>query len=758
MGPDIAREWSIEQGISAVGRRPSNQVVLTDPSVSRQHFSIRAVDEQFSLINHSASQGTYVNGMRVDGELQLNHADQIQVGGTVLVFHVQELETGTAFSTDESAPDAIPIPAQSDAMPISGPSGPMPAATEDEFDAVADPLQASLIGLADQAAQGQGAADSRLNEQIRLIHEIGQQLVAELDLKALFAMILEKVFTLIPVDTGHVLLFDPKARQVDTVAVRNSDGSTTPTDQKPSRSLVLFSVRNRKGVLSADTQSDERFSEELSIISRGIKSAMCVPMLYQEETLGVIYVDNYMSGYTFTQDDLNLLAILANQAAIAVRNAKLLRQIVSEETKRNNLARYLAPQLVETIADEDHKLELGGKLVNAAIMETDIRGFTALSEPMAPGDVVHMLNTYFTEMTEIVFETKGTMDKYVGDALLAAWGSPVPDPEASVNALRAAVKMQRRLPDIHFSMGKPFQIGIGLHYGEVLHGNLGSEKIMQYTVIGDTVNTAARLCDRAAPGKILMSKAFMDSLGRAIPTVELEPMQFKGKSEPMRVFEFCSPQEQPSDPGISTPTPIAGHLDGIADATPTPSPATPAPVAVTAKMQMPIIPQGETPEPDATDPAGTMRPIPEETAPPEVDTNPPQQEDMPKEDAPIETAIETVPLKPSPDETKPPLELDSIEVEPNVDAPPAPATIAPANPPEAATPTEPLADTDTSTDTDTSPAPEDSQHPAPTASSDDPIPTAPLNPPLEPPLSPQLSPPLNPTVNPTPDPESTPSA
>lgn len=535
-GPDYPKEWEIETGISPAGRRPVNSIVLSDPSVSRQHFSIRMMDDQVSIINHSATQGTYVNGIKVDGELQLNHEDQIRVGETTLVFNTAEAAHESGFSTSDIR-DNQPLPGLGGPPPDPSQATAAAAPEEESYEAVANPLEASIVGLAGMASDSSEGLE--VQKRLRLINDIGQQLVAQLDLRELFSLILEKVFELIPVDSGHVLLFDPKKRRVETVAIRNADGSTAPTEHTPSKSLVLFAVRERKAVLSADTQADDRFSAQVSIISRGIKSAMCVPMLYQDETLGVIYVDNYESGYTFNRGDLDLLSILSNQAAVAVRNAKLLQQLLTEEAKRSNLSRYLSPQIVDTVSQENYNLELGGKKVQAAILESDIRGFTSLSEGMDPADVVSMLNTYFSEMTEIVFDTKGTLDKYIGDALLAAWGSPVPDAEASINALRAAVMMQGRLPEITFPQGGAFAIGIGLHYGDVLHGNLGSEKIMQYTVIGDTVNTAARLCDKCKAGKILMSDKFVESLGREVPLTELEPMQFKGKSEPMKVFEFA---------------------------------------------------------------------------------------------------------------------------------------------------------------------------------------------------------------------------
>src|SRR5690606_27547209 len=121
-----------------------------------------------------------------------------------------------------------------------------------------------IVGLAGMAADSiQG---EHVQKQLRMINDIGQQLVSQLDIRALFSLILEKVFDLIPVDTGHVLLFDAKAKRVETVAIRNADGTTTSSQHQPSKSLVLFAVRERKAVLSADTQADERFSAQMSII------------------------------------------------------------------------------------------------------------------------------------------------------------------------------------------------------------------------------------------------------------------------------------------------------------------------------------------------------------------------------------------------------------------------------------------------------------------------------------------------------------
>lgn len=523
-------EYGVFDGETTVGRQRGNAIVVADPKVSRSQFSIIIAGNTAMLLNHSKTHGTFVNGMRVDENIQLDDRDQIKIGDTMLTFYLSD--PGTALDPDDGG-EGFPGENEegSDHISVNEPDD----KSSEDFFAVADPKASSMEQLADETTDA--VRLKRIYEQMVLIQEIGQQLVAELSLSDLFSLILKKVFTLLRVDTGAVLLFDPVHKRVVPVAVHNREGVAPTSELKVSRSMVQFAVRNRVGVLSADTQSDERFHEQMSIIARGIRSALCVPMIFQDDILGVIYIDNVITDYAFSKDDLTLLSIVANQAAIAVRNAKLCEQIVTEETKRANLSRFLTPQLVERIAREDIEVGLGGKQVKAAILFSDIRGFTSLSEAMPPTAVVAMLNAYFSEMTEIIFQYLGTLDKYVGDAIIAAFGSPVLDDHACMNALRCAAIMQDRIPHLNLQ-GHSLQVGIGLHYGEVIHGNVGSERIMQYTVIGDTVNTASRLCSQAKGGQIIMSPAFYENLGTEVEVEALEAVKLKGKAEPMPLFAF----------------------------------------------------------------------------------------------------------------------------------------------------------------------------------------------------------------------------
>lgn len=555
-GDQDIREWDLEFGENSVGRQRSNNIVISDPRVSRRHFTIFVDEHQVVLISQSTTQATYVNGIRIQDRIGLDDGDQIKLGEFLLGYYASDRSAREARLSHTNEPYDL----SGHEISVAGP----PAGDEANFEVIAKIKSSEISDFGD--GESDSKKMSKLYRRLVLIQEIGQQLVAELDLKALFSMILEKIFSLLTVDTGVVLLFEAANRRVIPVAVRDAQGASDGTKMNISRSLVQFAVHNRVGVLSADTKKDERFHEEMSIIHRGINSAMCVPFIHQDEILGVIYVENSESLYTFTEEDLSLLTILANQAAVAVRNAKLCKQVLSEENKRNNLSRYLTPQLVESITKDEVALTLGGKQVRCAILFSDIRGFTSLSEKLAPDAVVTMLNEYFTAMTDIIFKYNGTLDKYVGDAVIAAFGSPVSDDDACLNALRCSVEMLNRLGETSFG-GMNFEVGIGLHFGEVIHGNVGSERIMQYTVIGDTVNTASRLCGGAPGDKILMSREFVDGVGRDFPIHELDPVKLKGKSESIPLFEFAGKlkhledAEIPPPPAGATPLPATAAAD-----------------------------------------------------------------------------------------------------------------------------------------------------------------------------------------------------
>jgi adenylate cyclase len=262
-----------------------------------------------------------------------------------------------------------------------------------------------------------------------------------------------------------------------------------------------------------DSGEESRLTD--SIIGHGTQCAMYVPLIWQEQVLGVVYVDNFITNDAFDVDDLRLLMAMASQAAMFVKNHNLQEELRHQEVIRSNLLRQFSPQVaghLEGMMKDRGDLGLGGDRVEpVTILASDVRGFTALSAKMDPKDVMDMLNQLFGACIPIIFRYNGTVDKYIGDGLLAVFGSPNPDPEGQQweNAVRAALDMQHaiyRLGKKWRSMDLPvYQIGIGVHTGAVLQGFIGSREQMEFTVIGNTVNQASRYCDGAGKGEVVIS-------------------------------------------------------------------------------------------------------------------------------------------------------------------------------------------------------------------------------------------------------------
>jgi adenylate cyclase len=185
-------------------------------------------------------------------------------------------------------------------------------------------------------------------------------------------------------------------------------------------------------------------------------------------------------------------------------------------------------------------VKLGGEKRQVAVLFSDIRNFTALSESMTPDDIASLLTEYFTEMVECVFRNGGTLDKFIGDAVMAQWGAPIGEVDDADRAIRAAIEMMEELEKLNAkwrAAGRPeIAIGIGLNYGEAFAGNIGSERRLEFTVIGDTVNTASRLCSAADGGEILLSDEFRRALRDAPPIEERPAMDLKGKSQRVPLY------------------------------------------------------------------------------------------------------------------------------------------------------------------------------------------------------------------------------
>lgn len=350
---------------------------------------------------------------------------------------------------------------------------------------------------------------------MNLLYELPLQFAAERDEKALYNLILNRVVDLIPgALRGALLIYEPASGKL---ALRAS----IPSDNPPiSRTLIKRAISEGNGFIWSAEDEEQDLSKSMQRI--GVRTGMYVPLLWQGKPMGVLCVDNAERLAVFRKEDLQFMVAVASYAAAAVANQHLQDDLALKNRTMEHLLANFSPKLRSTLLRkaQEGQLKPGGQKSQVTILLSDLRGFTRVSTGLQSEAVVEMLNDYFSALVEVVFQYDGTVDKFMGDAILAVFGSPEIDPDHAMKAVRAAIAMQEATEKVNLrrkAAGLPFcELGVGLHTGEVLHGFIGAQERLEYTVIGDTVNKASRYCDGAKGGEIVFSPELFDVLGGAV--------------------------------------------------------------------------------------------------------------------------------------------------------------------------------------------------------------------------------------------------
>jgi adenylate cyclase len=313
-----------------------------------------------------------------------------------------------------------------------------------------------------------------------------------------------------------------------------------------SQSIAWHAFKEGQMVNTEDATKDERFMTQESVISYAIGSVLCVPLVSKEkEKTGIIYLDNPVTHKKFDRDDIEFMISFSNQAALAIENAQLYAQIKEEERIRDRLQRFFSPNVVHRIMSDEKTVSLGGESRAATILFSDIRGYTSLTERIHVLTSVEILNDFLSSMSEEIFLHEGTLDKYIGDCVMAIFGAPMSHEDDALRAIKAAIGMKKRVGQLKeqwhdkldVSIRELFEIGIGIHTGEVIAGNIGSIKRMEYTVVGTAVNLASRLENAAKPGQILISRSTYACAREFIEVKKLPPLELKNISRPVEIYE-----------------------------------------------------------------------------------------------------------------------------------------------------------------------------------------------------------------------------
>ena len=539
--------WEIDlkpKNTYTIGRAKDNDIILNDQRVSRHHAHIRADETHFTLIDGYFIAGELrrsVNKVFVNGapflEKILEIGDQITIGGTNLEFR----QTNPLPDVTEITP-VVPEKINFDDQPLGH--------TQMLISASEIIGKHSNISIESNLATPEEIKDLRRKAQIlELLYEMSKTLGTVFDLKEIFVKATDLIFRGTPAERVVALLADETidGRILDyslqPIAVKARDAQLESLTEKLtiSRTITQKVMREKVALLSQDARSDAQFSGSESIVSQGVRSTICAPLITESDIHGVVYADRLDPFASFSQEDLELISAVAAQTAVTVETIKAHKRLARQEISRANYSRFMPEYVVKQLLEKPDSFRLGGINQTITVLFADIRGFTSLSEHENPEKVVRLLNSYFTAMSEIIFEFGGTLDKYIGDGLMAIFGAPTATPNDPQNALRTAVAMQKRLLILNKELreaGFPdVQIGIGLHTGEATIGYIGSEKRSEYTAIGDTVNLAARLESNALPGQILISDATAKLCENLFPMIAHEPLTVKNRLQPVSLFE-----------------------------------------------------------------------------------------------------------------------------------------------------------------------------------------------------------------------------
>ena len=531
-----------------IGRGKDNDIVLSDHTVSRNHARIMKTKEGYLLSDFGSFNGTKVNEKSIQSAL-LKHDDQIKIGLTKLMFLTREKET---FSPE----DSVVLTTESDyekGQQIVN-SSPQPGYTGSQellisVETQEEPKKRDLSAPSGEAEQRPGTKTEltsleRSNKVLFVLYEISRQLNSIHDLDELLKKIMDLIFIVIDADYGFLILTGSEGEDelIPVVVKYKEDQLRDKRGLRASRTIINKVISDKVALLTSNAMTDSRLEHGKSLFIQKIRSAMCVPLLKKDDIIGVIQVDSIRLDNQFTQDDLELLKAIGSQMAMIIEQASLNEQIREEERMRNRLERFHSPQVIEMIFKGDQETKdniMEPKDLTATILFTDIIGFTRLSEQMPPREINMLLNEYFSRMTDIVFKYDGTLDKYIGDGLMAVFGAPMEKEDDPERALRAAQEMRRELAEMRDNSGseRRINIRIGINTGRVVAGNIGSPKRMDYSVIGDPVNIASRLESIAQPNQILIGEETYRLVKGKFEINRVGPKMVKGKSAEIMVYE-----------------------------------------------------------------------------------------------------------------------------------------------------------------------------------------------------------------------------
>jgi adenylate cyclase len=511
-----ATSWPLREGTITVGRAGGCEIIVQHPSVSRTHARITVMPHGCRIADLGSSNGTFVNGARVV-ESEIKDGDRVSFG---------ELHANLAAPIPTSATPGL---AARDEGLLNQP-GTM-------FWRVDAPVTPSA-GLRTRDPQ-------RL---IALLSEAAQALLLHGSLSEILGRVVDLAVEHLSAARAVLMLADASGGLSVRVQRPEPKGQEGPPI---SRTVAQKVMTERVAFLAGDVLHHSLLHQAESVIARRVQSLMCAPLWHEQRVSGILYVED-STQHTFNAADLEILVSLSNYAAVAIERSQLADQLLAETQRRERLERYHSPAVVERIMDavyspDTAELAFEAQERQVTVLFADIVGFTSIAETMPAGGVAGILNEFFAEMTDAVFSHDGTLDKFIGDGLLAVFGAPLAQPDHASRGVAAAIDMMRRLREYNrrLTTGPKLSIRVGVNSGPVVAGDFGSPKRREYTVLGDTVNLASRLQSSVAdPGQIVLTRVTLDQLRAPVETTPLGTLPLRGRRQAVEVFAVVDLEQE----------------------------------------------------------------------------------------------------------------------------------------------------------------------------------------------------------------------
>jgi len=545
------REFPLVGTELRIGRGPDNEIVLEDFSVSRNHAVLRRDGDMWQVQDLRST-----NGIRLNDEIvisaRLQHGDLLTVGAFELT--VQELPRSEAAQGPRGSflEDSSP-PLRSVLQKVENASIIRPLA---EFTAEYG-LEGSLPAPSGPSAPAEVLDAGYAQRIVGFLTRLAGLLISADKVEEVLERAMDIAFEALTVERGFILL-QGEDGEVHCELARNGERvELRPQGEVPvSKTIVRSVMEDRVALITHDALSDERLNRGDSIRIHGIRSALCVPLWSGEKVIGVLQLDSPFLVGRFEQRDLDFLTAVANYAAVAVERLRYAQRIQVEQELRSRLERYHSPAVIEEVMHRERGVVSGGlRTTEVTVLFADMVGFTALAEELPPQEVAEVLRTYFNDAADAVFAAGGTLDKFIGDCVMAFFGAPIPQADHARRAVDAALRILQAEDQRNIErrrQGLPaLQSRVAINTGLVVVGDVGSDRRVDYTVLGNTVNIAARLAQLVAGGGEIVigpeTRRQLDSQalgaqalgGQASPPIRTESLgtfQLKGMQQSLEAF------------------------------------------------------------------------------------------------------------------------------------------------------------------------------------------------------------------------------